>query len=106
MTNKPNILAICGSTKSSSTNRNLILAIADLFEDVFRVELFEDISLLPHFNPDIDNDSPPFPVLQFRQKLRGADAVLICTPEYAMGVPGTLKNAKFLQVIFRANQLL
>ena len=93
MTNKPNILAICGSTKSSSTNRNLILAIADLFEDVFRVELFEDISLLPHFNPDIDNDSPPFPVLQFRQKLRGADAVLICTPEYAMGVPGTLKNA-------------
>ncbi len=29
----------------------------------------------------------------FRKQLRAADGILICTPEYAIGVPGTLKNA-------------
>ena len=28
-----------------------------------------------------------------RELLRDADGVLICTPEYAFGVPGSLKNA-------------
>jgi NAD(P)H-dependent FMN reductase len=32
-------------------------------------------------------------VLDFREQLRQADAVIICTPEYAFGVPGSLKNA-------------
>ncbi len=32
-------------------------------------------------------------VADLRRQLREADGVLICTPEYAMGVPGTLKNA-------------
>ena len=36
---------------------------------------------------------PPENVAAFRRQLREADGVLICTPEYAMGVPGSLKNA-------------
>jgi NAD(P)H-dependent FMN reductase len=32
-------------------------------------------------------------VLHFLGQLAAADGVLICTPEYAMGVPGSLKNA-------------
>jgi chromate reductase, NAD(P)H dehydrogenase (quinone) len=32
-------------------------------------------------------------VSDFRRLLDEADGILICTPEYAMGVPGTLKNA-------------
>lgn len=31
--------------------------------------------------------------MDFKQKIREAGAVLICTPEYAFGVPGSLKNA-------------
>jgi chromate reductase len=37
--------------------------------------------------------SAPEAVQQFRKQLEQVDAVLICTPEYAIGVPGTLKNA-------------
>lgn len=32
-------------------------------------------------------------VEQWRTQLQAADGVLFCTPEYAHGVPGTLKNA-------------
>jgi chromate reductase, NAD(P)H dehydrogenase (quinone) len=41
----------------------------------------------------LDNDNPPKDVSHFREQLKQADGILICTPEYAMGVPGTLKNA-------------
>ena len=46
---------------------------------------------LPPFNPDKAQDIPA--VLHFRQLLSNADAVIICTPEYAFGIPGVLKNA-------------
>ena len=64
-----------------------------MYADIVDLKKFEDISEIPHFNPDLDNDDPPPHVLDFREQLKYADGVLICTPEYAMGVPGTLKNA-------------
>lgn len=90
---KKNILAISGSTRLHSTNLNVINAFVDLTSDIFNVEVFVGISELPHFNPDLDNETVSNHVSNFRELLRHADGVLICTPEYAMGVPGTLKNA-------------
>jgi chromate reductase, NAD(P)H dehydrogenase (quinone) len=87
------ILALCGSTRKNSTNLNLIKAVTNLAEDKLEIILFENISTIPHFNPDLDNENPPQSVIDFRKQLREADGILICTPEYAMGVPGTLKNA-------------
>jgi len=57
--------------------------------------LFSGLGGLPHFNPDLDGDAgtPPPRVRSFRRRIRGADALLICSPEYAHGVPGALKNA-------------
>jgi chromate reductase, NAD(P)H dehydrogenase (quinone) len=71
----------------------LIKAVADLAKDKFGVILFENLSSIPHFNPDLDNEHPPQAVIDFRKQLKEAEGILICTPEYAMGVPGTLKNA-------------
>jgi chromate reductase len=48
---------------------------------------------LPYFNPEVDTDAPPASVKDLREQLKLADGVIICTPEYAMGVPGVLKNA-------------
>ena len=47
---------------------------------------------LPHFNPDLDNETLPVAVAEWRAQWREANAVLICSPEYAHGVPGSLKN--------------
>ena len=87
------ILAVCGSTRKSSSNLNLIYAISDLTKEKFSISVFAGLAGIPNFNPDLDNETPPGPVAQFRELLKEADGVLICTPEYAMGVPGSLKNA-------------
>jgi chromate reductase, NAD(P)H dehydrogenase (quinone) len=92
MTDKIKILAISGSTRKSSSNLNLIKAIADLTSEIFATTIFEGLSELPHFNPDLDNENIPQQVTDFRQQLREADGIF-CSPEYAIGVPGTLKNA-------------
>jgi chromate reductase, NAD(P)H dehydrogenase (quinone) len=93
MSDKIKILAISGSTRTSSSNLSIIKAIAGLTSETFSVTIFDGLSELPHFNPDLDNENPPAQVTEFRRQLREADGILICTPEYAIGVPGTLKNA-------------
>lgn len=92
MTDKKNILAICGSTRQHSTNLNLIKAIAALYSKELKVNLFDGLSGLPHFNPDTDNENPPAEIVSLRRQIREADGIIICTPEYAMGLPGSLKN--------------
>jgi chromate reductase len=91
--NKKKILAIPGSTRHFSTNLSLVQAICDLFRDQLDINIFLGLTGIPHFNPDLDTETPPKAVLEFRQQLKEADGILICTPEYAMGVPGSLKNA-------------
>lgn len=87
------IIAIPGSLRQDSVNLNLIRSIAQLYLDKLDITIFEGLSDIPHFNPDLDNENPPENVSNFRRQLKHADGILICTPEYAMGVPGTLKNA-------------
>lgn len=57
------------------------------------VELWRGLGGLPHFNPDLDVEPPPAPVAAWRSAVAGADLLVICSPEYAHGVPGALKNA-------------
>ncbi len=93
MTTTKKVIAVCGSTRERSTNLNMIKAVADLAKGRFSVSVFEGLTEIPHFNPDIDDDNAGPQVAELRRQLREADGILICTPEYAMGVPGTLKNA-------------
>jgi len=93
MTDRKKIIAISGSTRQLSTNLNLINAIIGIYSDKLDFKIFQALSDIPHFNPDLDTDNPPKTVADFRKQLNEADGILICTPEYAMGVPGTLKNA-------------
>jgi chromate reductase len=87
------ILAMSGSLRASSTNTTLVRAIAALAPAGIEVTIYDGLGDLPHFSPDLDGDDPPGSVGRLRGLLRAAAGVLICTPEYAFGVPGTLKNA-------------
>ena len=93
MSSKKKVLAISGSTRLNSSNHKLISAIAALAADQMEVTIFKGIDVLPHFNPDRVDDNVTKEVENFRRQLRNADGVIICTPEYAHGVPGSLKNA-------------
>jgi chromate reductase, NAD(P)H dehydrogenase (quinone) len=87
------LLAISGSLKSTSTNTALTRALLNLDPENWEIILYQGLGDLPHFNPEIDTETPPAAVEEFRSLIRTADAVFICTPEYAFGVPGSLKNA-------------
>lgn len=88
------ILTISGSLRARSTSTTVLQAVAALAPPHVRVMRFEGLDTLPHFNPDLDQDGATPPAVErFREEFRQADAVLISSPEYAHGVPGTLKNA-------------
>lgn len=93
MSNLKRIFAICGSTRKDSVNHHLINEIISRYKSQFRIELYTGIGGIIAFNPDISEEDQPDVVQAFRKSIREADGVLICTPEYAHGVPGALKNA-------------
>lgn len=88
-----NLLAISGSLRKSSSNGAVINTLAGMLPANARLVLYDGMAGLPHFDPGLDTDSPPAAVTHLRQQIKEADGVLICTPEYAFGVPGSLKNA-------------
>jgi chromate reductase len=89
------IVGISGSLRAGSSNAALLRAAAALAPAGMEVVLYLDVGRLPHFNPDLDGigDIAPPAVAEFRALLGAADGVLISSPEYAHGVPGSLKNA-------------
>ncbi|HEY4385077.1 MAG TPA: NADPH-dependent FMN reductase [Ktedonobacteraceae bacterium] len=87
------ILAISGSLRASSTNTRLVRAAAALAPEEMEITIYDGLADLPHFSPDLDDDYSPPAVKNLRAQIQASDGVLICTPEYAFGVPGALKNA-------------
>jgi len=92
MAEQKKVLAICGSTRENSSNHQLIIAISELFSTQFQIVPAANIGTLPHFNPDNNLEDIPAEIIILRQQIKNADGVLICTPEYAHGIPGSLKN--------------
>jgi NAD(P)H-dependent FMN reductase len=86
------ILAISGSLRRVSSNTALLRAAAALAPQGVSVTLYQGLGDLPHFSPDIEAD-PPSAAKDLRARVGAADGLLICSPEYAHGVPGALKNA-------------
>jgi NAD(P)H-dependent FMN reductase len=89
---KKKVFAICGSTRASSANLSIIQYLAGITSNELEVEIYSDLASLPHFNPDLDKDIAPVIVEKLRTKIKDADGVLICTPEYVFSLPGALKN--------------
>jgi NAD(P)H-dependent FMN reductase len=89
------ILAISGSLRNTSSNTNILKACAMLAPDDVKITLYEGLDKLPYFSPELDGEGAvPAPTVQdLREQLKKVDAVIFCTPEYAFGVPGVLKNA-------------
>ncbi|HZX57484.1 MAG TPA: NAD(P)H-dependent oxidoreductase [Mucilaginibacter sp.] len=87
------ILAIPGSLREGSSNHNILRFLKGIAPAGINYKIYDGISGIPAFDPGLDNDGPPAAVADFREQIAGADGIIICTPEYAFGVPGALKNA-------------
>ncbi len=88
------ILLASGSLRHASTNTAVLKTAAELAPRGVEMTLYEGMSDLPHFNPDGDREGEPVhpAVAALREQINAAEAILICTPEYAGALPGALKN--------------
>ena len=84
------LLAIPGSLRDTSSSFKILYLVRDMLPADIEFEIYTGIGNLPHFNDPVET---PAGVIDFKGKLREADGIIICTPEYAFGVPGSLKNA-------------
>ena len=90
MNKKIKMLAVSGSLRATSSNALLIREIQKWLPANVAFTLYEGLATLPAFD---DSMEPSESVIAWRSQLTEADGVLICSPEYAFGVPGALKNA-------------
>ena len=91
------VLGISGSLRRDSHNTELLRAAATLLPSGVEFELYDGLRDIPPYDED-DDKSQVAAVLDLKQRIADADAVLIATPEYNHSVPGVLKNAHGLGV--------
>lgn len=86
-----NLLGISGSLRQMSSNTTLLNAAQTLAPKNVTLTLYEGLSTLPHFNPDIEFDNLQT-VQDLKAQVVAADGIILSCPEYAHGVPGSFKN--------------
>ncbi|HZO02524.1 MAG TPA: NAD(P)H-dependent oxidoreductase [Burkholderiales bacterium] len=91
MADQVRILGIAGSLRKASYNRGALRAAQQLCPEGAKLEVFE-LDGIPPFNQDEERNAPQ-KVVELKQRIRAADAILLVTPEYNYGMPGVLKNA-------------
>ena len=92
------VLALVGSLRAASLNRQLAELAAETAPDDIAVSTYEGVGgglgELTFYNEDIDNAADvPASVTRLRDAVAEADAILVVTPEYNGSIPGVLKNA-------------
>jgi len=90
---KLNIIGINGSASMNSSNLTLLKIIKKIGEDRFNMSIIDDISHLPHFQTELTNENVPEQIVEFRDRIKKADGIIISTPEYVFSIPSRLKNA-------------
>ncbi len=91
MERKIKVLAFAGSLRKGSYNKALIRVAVEEAPPTIAIEVY-DLEGIPPFNQEFESN-PPAKIVEFKQKIRDADALLIATPEYNYSVSGVLKNA-------------
>jgi chromate reductase len=86
------VLAICGSLQASSGNALLLRAVAGASPEDVDVLVWGGLGEVPPFRPDAPDEGGPA-VAELRRLVAACDLLVLATPEYAGGMPGTLKNA-------------
>ena len=90
---KTRILGINGSATESSSNQRILDLLSELFPAPFELDIWDDLSVLPHFKTELTDVNTPAVVREFREAITQAQGVIICTPEYVFSIPSRLKNA-------------
>jgi len=85
------IAAFAGSLRKDSYNKALLRAAVELAPPDMRIDPL-DLSSLPLYNVDLDNDSPPGAVAALRDAIGRADGLLAVTPEHNFSMSAVTKT--------------
>jgi chromate reductase len=86
------IAVLVGSLRKESFTRRLAKNLVLLAPSTIELEIVE-IGDLAMYNEDVETEGAPAAWTEFRARIREADGVLFCTPEYNRSLPAVLKNA-------------
>lgn len=86
------LVGISGSLRSASTNTRLLAAAVRCVPAGTTLDIVTPLRELPPFDPD-ERPEDHAAVSGWVQAVREADGLVVSTPEYARGYPGSLKNA-------------
>ncbi|MET7606322.1 NAD(P)H-dependent oxidoreductase, partial [Streptomyces avermitilis] len=88
------ILALVGSLRAGSHNRQLAEAAVKHAPEGVEIELFEGLADVPFYNEDLDVEGDvPAAAARLRAAAGATDAFLLVSPEYNGTIPAVLKNA-------------
>jgi NAD(P)H-dependent FMN reductase len=88
-----NVLALVGSLRAASVNRQVAELAAENAPDGISVRVYEGLGDIPFYNEEIDGADAPAAATKLRDAIAEADAVLVVTPEYNGSIPAVVKNA-------------
>ncbi len=91
MEKRVRILGFAGSLRKGSYNKSILNAAVELAPSNVEIEIF-DLDGIPLYNADIESKLPER-VVEFKKRIKGADAILIAAPEYNFSITGVMKNA-------------
>jgi chromate reductase, NAD(P)H dehydrogenase (quinone) len=86
-----NVLGISGSLRQGSFNSMALRAAQKAAPQGIRVEI-ADLGAIPLYNDDVRVAGYPDTVVELKERIRAADAILLVCPEYNFSVSGVMKN--------------
>jgi len=88
-----NVLALVGSLRAASVNRQIAEVASENGPDGISVAVYDGLGDVPFYNEDVDGADAPVAARNLRAAVADADAVLVLTPEYNGSIPAVVKNA-------------
>lgn len=85
------VLGLSGSLREASLNTRLVRALKDLAPAGMRIET-ATLHGVPLYDGDLEAEGLPESVTALAERIAGADALIIASPEYNYSLPGVLKN--------------
>ncbi|MCK0196363.1 NAD(P)H-dependent oxidoreductase [Ancylobacter sp. 6x-1] len=88
----PKLIGISGSLRAGSFSTAILEGLKDALAGKAELNVYR-LNDLPFYNQDVDTETPPAAVADFRAAIAAADGVIVASPEYNFSMSGVIKNA-------------
>jgi len=87
------VAVLVGSLRADSINRQVAQSLQAQAPAGVEIDIVDGLGDVPFYNEDIDAGSAPAAATALRDRVAGADRILVVTPEYNATMPAVLNNA-------------